>query len=131
VNTERRFGNRALLPLLFLLVSFLSGPFVGEERSFANTSYGGLYYDGPTADCDAYLAHMPNLYYYPYASTSTGISISCFATETRVYWPYLNVATSSGGGSTYVVGGTQGDPFRSDHRLCSGVYQCGGLYQMY
>lgn len=132
MSETKRKTRLAGIPAMALLVATVAVAWFGASPAGANTSYGSFYYDGPTADCQGSIRHMPNLYGYPYAATLTASSsLPCFATETIVYWSPWSASSGLGGANTDVVGWEQGDPYRSDHVLCSGLYQCSGHYQLY
>lgn len=133
-STMRRPTMRtrlSALPGVVLLAATIAVAWFGASPAGANTRYAGLYFDGPTADCQGDIQHFPNLYGYPYAATLTAWMTPCFATQTIVYWNWDGASSGLGGANTDVVGWSQGDPYRSDHRMCSGLYQCGGYYQLY
>jgi hypothetical protein len=131
---KRHLPGWALSALLAaaLLIGSVGGVFSASEPAAANSNQSTIWVGtSGSAYCDAVIRHFKNPFNYPYASTISGVSRNCFATEAIVYWgPY---AADSGlqGASAQVVGGSQGDPYQSAHMLCWAVFTCSGWYWLY
>ena len=124
--------TKSALLVVALLVASIGGVFTSSSPADANTNVVSIWVGANGSQyCDGVIRHFKNPFNYPYASTISPTTRSCFATEAIVYWgPY---AADSGlqGASAQIVGGSQGDPYQSAHLLCWAVFQCGGWYWLY